>query len=283
MCQSFTHTENTGTHGSFFKSQRLNNLVGKMLGIYVYVLHHSQTCTHRKANCARYNIYRYTPFQSWRSGHRVHHEISSNLHYKQDNGQTSSPWTVQDFKNASTLNRLWYLVAFGPLSYFTVVPFVNIVIIQRFYSSFEMNTCLAIWCFFVWWCDLVFLELVSVFIMCNIGYLLFHAQHTFQGAYKRRDLAFDDYQAAMLGSSFLKIPNLLKFFTLGIEYHHIHHLNTRVPCYRLQECHESGLNLFKEVRRISFCSLVCSLPLSLYDEGTREFRVVYSYLFTSSS
>ena len=62
-------------------------------------------------------MYVYTPFQSWRQGHRVHHEISSNLHYKQDNGQTSSPWTVQEFKNASVLNKLWYLFAFGPLSY----------------------------------------------------------------------------------------------------------------------------------------------------------------------
>ena len=89
-----TPHSNKGTHGSFFKSQRLNNLVGSIVGMYVY-----------------------TPFQSWRQGHRVHHEISSNLHYKQDNGQTSSPWTVQEFKNASVLNKLWYLFAFGPLSY----------------------------------------------------------------------------------------------------------------------------------------------------------------------
>ena len=89
-----TPHSNKGTHGSFFKSQRLNNLVGSIVGMYVY-----------------------TPFQSWRQGHRVHHEISSNLHYKQDNGQTSSPWTVQEFKNASVLDKLWYLFAFGPLSY----------------------------------------------------------------------------------------------------------------------------------------------------------------------
>ena len=131
----------------------------------------------------------------------------------------------------------------------------------------------------MWSCDLVLPEIVSLFIMCNTGYLLFHAQHTFHGAYKRRDLAFDEYQAAMLGSSFLQIPNLLKFFTLGIEYHHIHHLNTRVPCYRLQECHETGLKHFKSVPRLSMLDLVRSLPLSLYDEAKREFRVVYSYLF----
>ena len=245
-------------------------------------------------------MYVYTPFQSWRQGHRVHHEISSNLHYKQDNGQTSSPWTVQEFKNASVLDKLWYLFAFGPLSYvlhfqsflsitslthsntnryFTVVPFFNIVILQRMYSSFKINACLAVWIYLMWSCDLVLLEFLSMFIMCNTGYLLFHAQHTFHGAYKRRDLAYDEYQAAMLGSSFLQIPNLLKFFTLGIEYHHIHHLNTRVPCYRLQECHETGLKHFKSVPRVSMLDLVRSLPLSLYDESKREFRVVYNYLF----
>jgi len=156
---------------------------------------------------------------------------------------------------------------------------VDIVIRQRLSCSLEMSVCHIIWWICLWKLDLVLVELVSLLIMCNTGYLLFHAQHTFQGSYKRRDLAFDEYQAAMLGSSFLQIPHIFKFFTLGIEYHHIHHLNTRVPCYRLQSCHESGLKFFQKVPRIFFSDLIRSLPLSLYDEGTREFRVVYSYIF----
>lgn len=68
------------------------------------------------------------------------------------------------------------------------------------------------------------------------GQLLFHLQHTFEGSYKSRQAYYCSYVNAMRGCSYIPLPECLKFFTAGIEYHHIHHLNTRVPCYKVSLC-----------------------------------------------
>ena len=44
----------------------------------------------------------------------------------------------------------------------------------------------------------------------------------------------------MYGSTFLHLHPVVKFFSFGIEYHHIHHISTRVPCYKIQQCHENA-------------------------------------------
>ena len=70
--------------------------------------------------------------------------------------------------------------------------------------------------------------------MDGTGQLLFHLQHTFEGSYKSRQAYYCSYVNAMRGCSYIPLPGFLKFFTAGIEYHHIHHLNTRVPCYKVR-------------------------------------------------
>lgn len=66
-----------------------------------------------------------------------------------------------------------------------------------------------------------------------IGTILFHLQHSVNVAYRQRKTAWNFVTAALEGSTFLDIPYILRPFTNGIEYHHIHHLNTNVASYAI--------------------------------------------------
>ena len=70
-----------------------------------------------------------------------------------------------------------------------------------------------------------------------IGTVLFHLQHSVNTSYRERKTKWDFTRAALEGSTFLEVPVLLRPFTNGIEYHHIHHLNTNVASYVIQNCH----------------------------------------------
>ena len=72
-----------------------------------------------------------------------------------------------------------------------------------------------------------------------LGTVLFHLQHSVNLPYRQRNAKWDFTKAALEGSTFLDVPFWLKPFTNGIEYHHIHHLNTNVASYVIKECHDS--------------------------------------------
>jgi acyl-lipid omega-6 desaturase (Delta-12 desaturase) len=79
---------------------------------------------------------------------------------------------------------------------------------------------------------------VSIYLSSIMGTVLFHLQHSVNVAYRERQTQWNFVQAAMEGSTFLNVPFLLRPFTNGIEYHHIHHLNTNIASYVIDDCHE---------------------------------------------
>jgi omega-6 fatty acid desaturase (delta-12 desaturase) len=78
---------------------------------------------------------------------------------------------------------------------------------------------------------------ISLWFATVIGATLFHLQHSVNTPYRRRGEKWNFAEAALEGSTYLKIPIILQSFTNGIEYHHIHHLNTNVPSYQIRNCH----------------------------------------------
>jgi omega-6 fatty acid desaturase (delta-12 desaturase) len=89
------------------------------------------------------------------------------------------------------------------------------------------------------------------------------------GLKTQNPVPWDRYAAAFDGSSFLQVHPLLKFFTLGIEYHHIHHLDIRVPGYSLQRCHdEAPVGLWDELGIVKLELADCwkSVFMTLWDE-----------------
>jgi len=115
-------------------------------------------------------------------------------------------------------------------------------------------------------------QVLVISLTAIFGVWLFSLQHAFDGALWARQNDWDFATAALKGSSYLKLPRPLQWFSGNIGFHHIHHLNPRVPNYRLQACHES-VPALQAVTTLSWRDGLKSLRLALWDEaGQRMVR-----------
>jgi omega-6 fatty acid desaturase (delta-12 desaturase) len=92
----------------------------------------------------------------------------------------------------------------------------------------------------VGWQTLLLVVVPPVFITGAAGIWLFYVQHQFEDAYWQRHEEWSYDEAALRGSSYLKLPRVLQFFTGNIGFHHVHHLSARIPNYNLQAAHDAG-------------------------------------------
>jgi len=115
--------------------------------------------------------------------------------------------------------------------------------------------------------ELLKLHLPIVLLASAAGIWLFYVQHQYPESYWRRSGAWNFHQAALLGSSYYTLPRLLQWFTANIGLHHIHHLCSRIPNYRLQECLDENPELRRAPRLTLLESLGCA-RLSLWNEET---------------
>lgn len=201
----------------------------------------------------------------WRPGHNFHHSHSNDLDY--DQGSQTAPLTVTQFRDLSWWKRGVYRYASTPWVVLT--------------QTAPLAMTLGQLCQIVRW-DEVLLQLAVILWMAQTGVLgrhivvtvcsgswgvfLFHLQHTFPECVrvKGRDLFDNGYY----GSSFLVLPEAIKLFTAGIEYHHIHHLSSRVPSYRLRACHEEAPEgMWNGIRTITLREGWDSMRLTLWSES----------------
>jgi omega-6 fatty acid desaturase (delta-12 desaturase) len=116
--------------------------------------------------------------------------------------------------------------------------------------------------------------LVSNFVMFSIGTILFFNQHTYNPPYITDSDSWSMRDSGLKGSSFIQIPWYLKYFTGGIEYHHIHHYNSKIPNYNLRTLHDevvSTSNAFDTIVTLSMEDCYKNLWLSVYDEAANRF------------
>jgi omega-6 fatty acid desaturase (delta-12 desaturase) len=117
--------------------------------------------------------------------------------------------------------------------------------------------------------NLVKAQLPVTLLASMIGVWIFFIQHQFDGVYWRRECAWQPVQAALEGSSLYHLPRIVRWFTANIGLHHIHHLCSRIPNYRLQECLE-GVPQMQNVRRITFRDSLRCTTLALWDEAASK-------------
>jgi len=98
-----------------------------------------------------------------------------------------------------------------------------------------------------------------------VGIWLFYVQHQFEDAYWQRSDGWSYADAALRGSSFLKLSKPLRFVTGNIGYHHIHHLSVRIPSYNLPRAHEEN-PVFQSVPTLSLWDGLRAVRLKLWDE-----------------
>ncbi len=102
------------------------------------------------------------------------------------------------------------------------------------------------------------------------GLVLFTVQHNFERSYASSDEGWDSVEAAIRGTSFLILPRWLNWFTVDIAFHHVHHLSSKIPNYRLVKCHKEFKHLFLNVTRIMLADVPKSLKCILWDTEQRR-------------
>jgi omega-6 fatty acid desaturase (delta-12 desaturase) len=241
-------------HHAFFSSKLANMVGATILGTLVY-----------------------TSYTGWKKGHDYHHEHSNNID-KQQFAQTA-PLTIEAYNKMPTLYRWLYRVIYGHYTLYTITPFIYFNVIQRFFSSWHENLLVLCYLYLLYitgGINMMYIDLITSSLAGSFGVFLFHIQHTFEGAYKARGSDYSRFDNGMQGSSYLIIPWWLAWFTLNIQYHNIHHLNTRVPCYNLKKCFEDGYHLFKNVPTFTLRQALQMLHFSLRSDEKKSFISCYS-------
>ena len=101
------------------------------------------------------------------------------------------------------------------------------------------------------------------------GIWLFYVQHQYEDTYWRSKEEWDYVTAAVMGSSFYKLPRIIQWFSGNIGFHHIHHLSPKIPNYKLEQCHIET-PMFQQAPTIGFWESLRTMSLKLWDEDKKK-------------
>jgi len=247
-------------HGSFFGSRRLNNWVGRSIGVVTL-----------------------TPYAVWRQTHAIHHASTGNLDRR---GTGDMPtMTVAEYRARPWTVRVLYRLVRHPLFLFGIVPFYSFFLQSRLpvglmragwrYWASAMGTNLAIALVGVGLYLLggagllIFVVVPTIMLAASIGMWLFYVQHQFEDTYWDHEADWSVQDAAFHGSSHYVLPPVLRWLSANIGVHHVHHMASRIPFYRLDEVIRDHAAL-ADVHRITLRESLQCARLNLWDEGSRR-------------
>jgi acyl-lipid omega-6 desaturase (Delta-12 desaturase) len=241
-------------HGSFFKSNKLNKVVGIITGLIVF-----------------------TPYHKWHHDHKIHHQTVGNLD-KRGIGDVKT-LTVEEYSRLSKWQKLSYRLYRNPFFLFGIAPILLFTIQHRFtkkgmsfreklyvhLSTLTIVAAIGLLGLTIGWKTFILIQLPILYIATVHGVWLFYVQHQYRHVKWTETAEWDYKTIALNGSSLFKLPRLLNWFTGSIGYHHIHHLSPMIPNYNLKRCHNEN-SIFQEVKPLTFFSAFESLHLRLWDD-----------------
>ncbi len=247
-------------HGSFFRRRIANTLVGRVIGVVTL-----------------------TPYDFWRRSHAHHHAGTGNLD-RRGLGDIDT-LTLAEYRNLSPLRRLGYRLYRNPAILFGLGPAWQFLLRHRvpaglmregwqpWTSAMVTNVAIAALGFAM---ILIFgaapfllVQLPITLVAATLGMWLFYIQHQFERTLWERDGAWSFHEAALFGSSYYELPPVLRWFSANIGVHHVHHLCSTIPFYRMP----GVLRAFPELKRLGRLGLRQSfgaIRLALWDEDTRR-------------
>lgn len=245
-------------HGSFFKSPLLSRIVGIVMGGFVY-----------------------TPYHRWHYDHLIHHQTVGNLD-KRGIGDVKT-LTVEEYKSLSPWKKFFYRIYRHPILLLIIAPFFLFTILLRFpkkshskehklYSHLTTLGLVIAVGLISWWIGVIPFLLVQVpilYIATVHGVWLFYVQHQYEDVRWERNGQWDYKTIALEGSSYLKLPKVLQWFTGNIGFHHIHHLSPRIPNYKLEKCYNEN-KAFQVEKPLTFFTALKSLKFRLWDEKKKR-------------
>ena len=258
-------------HGSFFRSRRARDLIGFWIGVLTL-----------------------TPYAYWRKTHAYHHAHSGDLDLR-GFGDIDT-LTVTEYMALPFHRRIGYRIYRHPLVLFGPGALLHFVFVHRLPLS-TPKTWKGAWRS-VWLTNMALVGVggamaltvgLGAFLLvqtpvtvvsCSLGVWLFYVQHQFEDTYWHRHHDWDYYEAALEGSSYLVLPKPLQWLTASIGIHHVHHLNARIPNYRLQEAMNEVPELQRPTR-LRIRDTIRLVRLALWDDveerlvGFREARSLF--------
>jgi omega-6 fatty acid desaturase (delta-12 desaturase) len=246
-------------HGSFFRSRRANHLLGNLCSLLTL-----------------------TPYAFWRRQHARHHGSWNNLDRRAASGLDiySSCLTVAEYLRLGPGRRRLYRVAHHPVVSHLILPPVVFLLLYRvpfdttkewrrerravYLTNVVLAGLIGGLGLAIGFYQVAAVQLPVMVVAAIIGVWLFSVQHRFESALWATDAEWSFAAAAMHGSSHLQLPRVLQWFTGNIGFHHVHHLNTRIPNYRLEECHAAVPDM-QSAPVLTLRSAIAALRHALWD------------------
>jgi acyl-lipid omega-6 desaturase (Delta-12 desaturase) len=220
----------------------------------------------------------FTPFARWRHEHVGHHATAGDLDRR---GIGDVPTlTLEEYEAMGRRGRLGYRLFRNPMIMFTIGPVYAMILQPRlvpkaarpkiYDSTWRTNVAIALsvvgMCWLIGWQSFLAVEVPLIVLAGGAGLWLFYVQHQFEDVYWRRSPEWSFADAALRGSSYLRLPKILQFFTGNIGLHHVHHLNPRVPNYNLQRAHDE-IEILRRVPTLSLWDGLRAVRFKVWDEG----------------
>ena len=243
-------------HGAFFRAKALNDWVGRVIGVLTM-----------------------TPYDYWRRTHAIHHATSGNLDRRWLGAVETL--TVEEYRALPPLKRLGYRLYRNPIVMFAVGPGYMFVLQHRlpiglmkeksaWISVLGTNVALAAAAFaaiyFGGALPFLMVHLPIVLLAASIGVWLFYVQHQFDGAFWARNEDWTLHEASLKGSSHYQLPPALSWFAANIGVHHVHHVGSKIPYYRLPQVIADHPEL-DGMSRVGFFEGFKAVRLALWDEA----------------
>ena len=244
-------------HGAFFRGRAVNDWVGRVLGVLTL-----------------------TPYDYWKRNHAMHHATSSNLD-RRGIGDIDT-LTVAEYRARSVVGRLFYRVYRNALVMFGIGAAYLFLLQHRlpfhqmrdgwrpWVSTMATNAAIALTVALMIWLvgtgPFLAVHLPVMLLAASMGVWLFYVQHQFEDVVWARDGSWTQQEAAISGSSYYDLPGVLRWFTANIGIHHVHHLNSRIPYYRLPQVLRDHPEL-KKVGRLTFLESLRGVRLALWCES----------------
>ena len=259
LTRAFTIQHDCG-HNSFFSSLKANNRIGSLLGVLTL-----------------------TPYYYWRKTHGFHHTVAGNLD-KRGIGDLDT-FTVNEYKLLPFYQKLWYriyrnpafMLVVGPIAVFglkhrlpldnpfnSVKTWKNIMV-----TNLGIGVIVVLLGYFFGWEALLFVYVPVCFLASSIGIALFFIHHQYEDTYWAEDSEWSHLNAALKGSSYFEFSKFPSWIIGNINLHHVHHLSSRIPFYRMRECLEAMPEL-QNVPKRTFKDIGNCFKLALWDEDCKR-------------
>jgi omega-6 fatty acid desaturase (delta-12 desaturase) len=247
-------------HGAFFRHRLANEWIGRVLGVLTL-----------------------TPFDFWKRTHAAHHATSGNLD-RRGMGDIDT-LTVREYLQLSRWGRLRYRFYRHPAVMFGIGPAYLFIVQHRlpvglmrggwtpWLSTMATNAAIALIVAVLIWLvgagAFVLVHMPMMLLAATMGVWLFYVQHQFEHTLWESSERWDLHEVALRGSSYYVLPGVLRWFTANIGIHHVHHLCSRIPYYRLPRVLRDNPEL-GSIGRLTLWESIRCVRLTLWDEHAKK-------------